>query len=401
MNLNSLAKFLLLLTLAIIITFSAPIYIVNMIHVYEENEQFGNQAHSFLQGRTDVEKTIDTIDIGNKHYWHEPPFPSLVLIPGQLLFGYVFNESLGQLFVLTILIVFLFKLAWLKGFRNQDCLWLVMAFLFGTFMIYLIITPESWYFAQILATTILTVLVFEFETRRRYLVLGLLEGMLVATRPSASLIGLLILGYLSISFYKKTINFGSFLKKLTLFFLPVMFSILGLLWFNYIRFGNPFFNTYLNSDTESFFKASQSLGIFSIQHIPTNIYYFFVASVVPVLNNHQLIFPYITYSPFGLSFFIVCPFFIRALKTISAKNNLIRGYWLVVFATLLLLLTFFAAGYVTFGPRYLADILPILYLFLLLSFRKKKILTLNQKLFILASVLLNIYLLLSPGWLPK
>lgn len=107
------------------------------------------------------------------------PFPSVVLLPGQILFGLRFNESVASPLFVIWLATSLYKLARLKKFSQQSSIWLVLAFLFGSVMINLIVTPFSWYYAQVIATTLLTALLLEYETKKRFWVLGLLEAMII------------------------------------------------------------------------------------------------------------------------------------------------------------------------------------------------------------------------------
>src|SRR5579871_2075522 len=226
--------------------------------------QFTHQAQSFLHGRLDVPKSIDTVDIGNKHYWHQEPFPSFVLIPGVVLFGNHFNEAVGQLFVLPFLVYFIYRLARLKKFSRRDSWILVFAFLFGSIMINLITNPTAYYFAQVLATTLLAGCVYELETKRRYWVLGILEACIIATRPTAGFVGFIILVQLFYGIYKKGLNKNNAIACIQ-FLLPILLSISLLLYFNDLRFGNPFFNTYQASNAGPVLREAQKLGVFSWQ----------------------------------------------------------------------------------------------------------------------------------------
>ena len=357
------------------------------------NQQFAQQAQSFINGRMDIPKGVDTIDIGDKHYWHQGPFPAIILIPFQLIFGPKFNQITMQPLVFIFLCSILYKLARLKKFNRESSIYLVTVFLLGTFMVGLISTPASWFYAQVIAVTLLAGFLLEFETKRRLLVLGILEALLIATRPSAACIGLLIPYLLLKEVYKKKLSLKKFFRKLFIFTIPILICLSLLMFFNYARVGKIFINTYALATLEPLLSKSRDLGIFSLQHIPSNIYYYFLASAQPVTKDLNLEFPYITYHPAGVSLFLICPFFIYSLKTLRVKTKFTREYWGIIFLTLSLLLTFFAmGGYQTFGPRLAADFWPILYLLLLIGL-KPPVLTSFQKGIIILSSIFNLYLL--------
>lgn len=70
--------------------------------------------------------------------------------------------------------------------------------------------------------------------------------------------------------------------------------------------------------------------------------------------------------------------------------------WLAVVVVLLVLLAYYATGAVTFGPRYLCDILPLFFL-LLVEVVRNRTMTIGFKRLILFSGLLNGVLFLNLG----
>lgn len=363
-------------------------------------KQIGWQTESFLKGQTDIPKAEDTVDINGKHYWHQPPFPSIALMPFQIFFGSNFNELPGMAVLTFILIFYLYKLARLYKFNHQSCVFLILVFLFGSVIGNLVLNAASWYFSQILATTLLTILLFEYKTKKRYLVLGILIACLIATRITAATFGILI-GFTLLYDYYKTKKIKPILKNSLFYLLPIIFSISFLLWFNFIRFGNPLFDTYKASDVNPVLLSSMSKGIFSLSHIPSNIYYGFLTTVIPVTlkNDPNLIFPFITYGKWGVSFFIVCPFFLYAWKNFKKLDSESKEYWFIITTTMIPLLTYYGfLGFVSFGPRYVADFLPILFILVLKKLNPPS-LSKSQISFILLSVSFNTYLLLSPHFM--
>lgn len=350
---------------------------------------FSIQAQSFIEGRLDIPQSIDAAYKNGKYYWPQGPFPSLLLIPIQIIFGPGFNQSIAQPFLVIILAILLYRLARLKNFESASALLLTYAFLFGSQTIGIIISPCYSYFSHIITMILLTAVLLEFESNRRPLILGFLLSAIITTRLSAGFIFIPILYYYLYSKNQARHKFSN----LMLFTIPAVVSVSLLLLFNYLRFQNFFDNGYSSNDVGNYLDGLRSIGLFSIEHIPTNLYYYFLTSVRPVIKEStHLIFPFITYSPFGLSFFIVSPFFLYAFKSLVDKNILIRLYWLVISTTLLIVLAYYSAGWAQFGPRFLSDIMPILYLLLLNSLAPPRLNT-KQNLFILFSSLINTYLL--------
>lgn len=371
--------------------FLLTIVSVVFIWIYMQNintpfEQFSDQAQSFLSGRLDIQVVHDSVLRNGKYYWPQGPFPSIFLIPFQIVFGPNFNQSIMQIILIIILFFILYKLAIAKKYNIEDAIYLAFAFLFGSTVVGIISDPRGWFYAQLVAIVWLTALLLEFETNKRPLVLGILLAAIIATRPTAAFILPVIL-----SFFKQKYN-------LILFLSPIIISILLLSLFNQIRFGNPFDNGYMTNNIGQVMEQLREKGLFSLNHVPANAYYYFLASVQSVTKDEtHLIFPFFTYNPWGLSFFLIGPFFLLALKSLKFNDKYIRSLWIVIGITLFVLLAYYAPGVIQFGPRYTADFLPILYLIILYTLVPP--LKNWQKNIIVLSALLNIYLLATPLFL--
>ena len=387
-------KFINFSILVVVLVVAASIFLLNINTPWQH---FSDQTQSFLQGRLDVNPLSfdkhDYVIKDGKYYWHQGPFPSVLLIPFQLLFGIKFNQGIAQLILIIVLSISLFKLARLKKFDILDSLYLVTVFLLGSTVIGLIVDPKSWFFSQVTAITTLTLLILELESSRRWWLIGILEAVLITTRFTSGL----IIFALVFLFYKEKSLLERRLINLSLFLLPIFVSGFLLILFNYARFGNPLDNGYLTNDVGGYMNPLRDLGFFNLQHFPTNFYYYFLASVEPVTSNSSihLKFPFIKYSGWGLSLLLVAPFFLYSLKSLQKSSAYLRSLWIVVVVTLFALLIYYAPGWVQFGPRYTADFMPILYLLTLYSLNPPN-LSLIQKMIILISSLFNIYLLATP-----
>lgn len=360
-------------------------------------KHFSDQTQSFLKGRLDVDPLSfdkhDYVIQDGKYYWPQGPFPSVLLIPFQLFFGTKLNQGTAQLLLISILCISLFKLARLKKFNILDSLYLVIVFLLGSTLVGLIIDPKSWFFSQVTTVTTLSLLILELESSRRWWLIGVLESILIATRFTSGFIIFALIFLL----YKEKRDLRRKLMNLFFLSLPIFVSGLLLVWFNYARFGNLFNNGYFTNDVGGYLSPLRDMGFFSLQHFPTNFHYYFLASVNPITSNIgvHLKFPFIKYNSWGLSLFLVAPFFLYSLRSLKKSSSYLRSLWIVVVITLFTLLIYYAPGWVQFGPRYTADFMPILYLLILNSLTPPK-LTNFQKIVIVFSCLFNIYLLSSP-----
>lgn len=356
------------------------------------DQKFTQQAISFTHGKLDVPVGGDAAYYQGKYYWPQGPFPSIIMIPALLIFG----QSIDQVFMQFILLFFLafivYQLAKHYDFSKLDSFYLMYAFLFSSIIIGLIVDAGNVYYSQIVAITLLSTILLEFLTKKRWFVLGVLTGFLVMTRPTSSMIMILLIYYL---FNNKENKIYSFI----LFLFPIFISISLLLAFNYLRFNNFLDNGYYSNFVGEALIPFREKGIFSIHHIPTNFYYYFLTTFRPVTNSiYESIFPYLTFNPWGISFFIVSPFFVYTFRTLISNHTLTKLLWIVVVITLIVILSYYAPGWVQFGPRYMGDLLPVLFMILLISF-KKPVLTIFQKNLILISSLINCLLLLSKYFL--
>lgn len=363
------------------------------INYHSSAQQFSWQAQSFLEGKLEVyaPKDTDMVVVDDKIYWPQGPFPSIILAVFQVLIGPSVQQGLVQMVLVVFLTYMLYKLARLRHFSWEQSMYLVCAFLFGSIVIGIITNPTSWFFAQVVALVLLVLLLYEWESRRNYLIMGLLEASLIATRMTAGFFGFYIVYALimDIRVGKRT------LIQLLQFIIPIIISLGLLSWFNWARFGNFFDTGYFTNNIGPEGEALRQFGLFSLRHIFTNIYWYFLSSVEGVTNGTaHLVFPYIRYNLWGLSFFIVSPIFLYTISTLRNNSTYLRGLWCIAGLTLTVLLLYYTTGWYTFGPRYMADLLPILYI-LLLYVLKKQGLGEFQKNLIVASAFFNTYLLLT------
>jgi hypothetical protein len=227
---------------------------------------------------------------------------------------------------------------------------------------------------------------------------GLLFGFVFLTRPIASL-GVLFFVQPALSRKKKTVDK---LKTLVSLLFPILTSVILFMFYNYQRFGNAFETGYKLADAWALAESQRfellNYGLFNLKNIPTNIYYYFVKSLDPVLvqfnsswgNTHLLKPPYVKAGFPGVSFFVASPVFLYIFGA-NFNDKIIKLSLLPTIAVTTVLLCYYWPGWIQVGPRYLLDILPFLYLWLLNSFRKRKLGRL-QNAIIYSSAIFNLYL---------
>src|SRR3989338_228171 len=72
--------FLILILLSFIVLLPGTVKVLNWGYW----THFSQQADSFLHGRLDIARQMDTFEYKGKYYWHQHPFPSVILIPFKL-----------------------------------------------------------------------------------------------------------------------------------------------------------------------------------------------------------------------------------------------------------------------------------------------------------------------------
>lgn len=362
------------------------------VHEFHSKEQqFIWQARSFISGNLSVEAPFDgdMVVKNGKYYWPNGPFPSLVVLPFVYLVGNGVEQGHIQALLVVFLIYTVIRYAHKKGYSFVDSVYLCAAFIFGSVLVGIFTQPSSWYFSQVVTVWLLTMMLVEWEQDRRYILLGVYQAALIATRPTAAVFGIYILW----SIMRNALHKRKFVYSGLAFVFPVVVSVCLLGWFNFVRFGSVLDNGYLTNNIGLEVESLRALGLFSIQHVPMNIYWYFFAGPDPVTNGSaHMLFPFVRYNHWGLSILLISPFFLFALLTLRLRSAYIRNLWRVTGGTLTLLLMYYATGWYSFGPRYTADFMPVLLVLLLHAFPHKS-LTEAHKSIIIISALVNTYLI--------
>lgn len=365
-------------------------------------QQFVYLADSFLHGKLYFLEVpgswADVVSFEGKLYWHLAPFPALLLAPFSLFWGTDFLQGYVN-FLLTILNLYLLYLIALRlGIKEKiDALWLAVGYVFGTVYLGVVFASDAWRFAQVIATSLLLLVILEYLGKKRFLLIGLLAAFAFASRFNLLLV--LSFFFLGILFEKE-----SWQRKLVYSFklvLPILIVGILLLLYNYARFKDPFQTGYYLSTFNALHAkelriALQSTGksLFSLTYLPTNLYYYLLKGPYPVLqttDSYLLAPPFATFTAPGMRLgrefsnaFIPSMIFLFSLLA-NTKEPIVRQSWLAIFLVLIPLLFYFAPQ-----QRYILDIMP--FLFVLLVRAIAPTVPSPIKVLILLSFFLNFYL---------
>lgn len=379
-----------------------------VVDVNSTEQHFVYLARSFLQAKpyfltTAPSYLYDLVYYEGRVFLHFGPFPAVLLMPFVFtfeLFGAFFYQGVLQFFLTFGVVVLCFKLARGEGFDKTDSWYLSYAFVFATVYHIVAFLSGSWFVTHTVTAFFTFLAIYEWKTRRRYWLIGIFYAFIFATRITA---GLGILFFVFDLILNSSYEVRDKTYKLLQILLPIVVCGILLLYYNYVRFHDPFTNGYYLisnlgwTDQDRFELVNY--GLFKLKNIPTNFYYYFLKGLDPIPLNYQgaygksyiLKFPYYEVRYPGISFFVVSPIFLYLVK-LKIKDKETILYIGTILLILFFLLMYYWPGWMQTGPRYMVDLLPFAYMLLLKVF-DDRCLTRNAKILILASSLINLYLL--------
>jgi hypothetical protein len=368
----------------------------------EGSQQFSELAQAFLHGQANFLHPIgglgqDPVFFNGKIYWDEGPFPAVILMPFVAIFDafhlFFYQGYIKWVFLLGILF-FVYKLARKLSYSKEDGYILSIGFTLGSVFIGVAGVSSSWFFAQVVTTFLLLWSLYEFYNRRRWWLIGSICAMIFMTRPTATP----IIIFFFLELWQVTRKQSTKIKLLVRLFLPLLVAVILISGYNYVRFRSPFND---GNDYQLLYQASsnsRSYGIFSLVHIPTNFYSAFLSAPDPVnksTGSWLLKFPYLQDNEYGMSMFFTSPYllylFTRKWSSYSATaRRLLVGGGI----SCLLVLSYFGIGLDQYGYRYSLDFFPEIFLVFMIVYRQQyKGLTRGMKFLILASGVVNFYLM--------
>jgi hypothetical protein len=359
-------------------------------------QQFVYLAQSFMDGHLYLpaipEGWRDTSYYLGHHYWAEGPLPAILLMPFVALFGMAVRQGY-LLLIFNILDLFLlYRIARRITQNHVSSLWLSIAYLFGTSYLFIALVPWSWFFAQAVATSFLLLGLHEYFYARRWGLIGLYTALCVATRIDIILAGVFFGFFIIRGDEKKSQK----IKNLAWFSVPVVVSVFLLMAYNFMRFGNIFETGYGSVLLYNEQAANRGYGLWTLVHIPANLYYFFFKgpSGVFVPGTKVLTYPYLRTDGWGMSIIFTSPILLWILKT-PWRNKVVPLSLLTSLSMFAVISGYYGIGFYQYGYRYALDFYP--FLFVALAYAVEKEFTLSMKIIMMSSFLFNYYMMIASG----
>jgi hypothetical protein len=326
-------------------------------------------ADAFLQGRTwlDVRPGLqDVIVIENRIYVPFGPFPAIAFLPLVALVGPltadVFETGINAALAASAVGLSWMLMGRLGVERLRDRLWLVALFGFSTPIWWVTTRGGVWHTGHLFASILTLGCLIELWGRQRAFLIGLMAGAAFLTRAPLAL---------AIPFYALMIQrqgtidapsvAGGFVRGVATRFpirewltLGIAFgvSVAFFFWYNAARFGSPFESGYGLAVLPPFLQEQRNLGLFSLRHVPMNIYYLFLK-----LPEALPRFPFLRPDGLGMSVFLTSPGLLMAFGA-PWRNS--RAWWLAgaAIAVLVPSLLYYGGGWLQYGYRYFLDSIP-------------------------------------------
>lgn len=390
----------------IIKTFTVILYISLLLSAsslpYGE-QHFSYLAKSFLAGGMDINSNPEGFDdaalYNGNYYWPLGPFPAILILPLVYIAGVFqtlfFHRYIHWLLV-TAVFYLIYKLARKFKFNDSDSLILAFAFGLGSVFVGVSLIPWSWYYSQVICTLLIFLSFYEFFTKKRYFVLGIIFSCILLTRMTAFLGVVFIL--LDILGLKE--NVRTKFRKMLILSIPITVSLLLLLSYNYFRFGNLFEQGYRYQIISGGTLKARDYGLISLRHIPGNLYYFLIAPPVQVLKDGQskvLMFPFITYSGWGMGIIFTSVYMLKLLF-MNYKDRITKYLLITSLEISIPIFMYYGIGFRQYGYRYSLDFFPYLFLILMLNYQKQG-LTRKFRIAAVISIIFNILLLYTKSFI--
>ncbi len=124
------------------------------------------------------------------------------------------------------------------------------------------------------------------------------------------------------------------------------------LWYNAVRFGNPFESGYGLAALPAFLEARRQLGVFSLAHLSMNLEYF-----IWHLGRSITTFPWFKPDGLGMSVLLTSPGLLLAVRADWRRRETI-ALGLTALLVLVPSLLYYGGGWWQFGYRYALDCFP-------------------------------------------
>lgn len=372
-----------------------------------QQKHYNYLARSFINGRldlpisaSDLNNWFDIAFFKNQYFVFFNPLPALFLVPFELIFKDAVPQHAIGLSLGILDLFFIYKIAKIKLGNEENAIWLSFFFVFGSIFGFLTLINTTAYQVQIIAVSFLIFALYEFFSKRRWLLIGILLASAGATRGTIYLAAVFFL-IEAIRPIRSNIKF----KNISLLMIPIIISIILLGIYNFMRFGSFLETGYSYADSlGTEFKYVSSSGFFAAKYIPGNLYLLLFKGPAPVRQNESNFLlqpPYLKADRLGMGIFFTSPLFLYIFLS-KLKNPYIISSWITILVMSVPVLTYFGMGGHQYGFRYAFDFYPFLFLILLSVFKTG--LPATAKTLIIYSIIFNFYFMLStwnvyPFWI--
>jgi hypothetical protein len=346
-----------------------------------DNLHYVYLAHSITEGKLTVDNIptsyADVVVWQGHKYLPFGPLPALLLIPFlPILDMGVHIVWIGYLLTLLNIWV-LYKILGATGITDERRPWSLLLFFGGTVYLSVALVGSSYFLAAVLTVTCVLLAILEMLTRRRPWLIGILIGLAGMSR----LTSIFVLPFFMWMLWKGTAqnpmaspapspdaptaapptSLPRLAFNYALLFLGLAIPLALLLIYNYLRFGN-FLESGYNMAVLSYqpFVDARSYGLFSLAHIPKNLFMMFLQGPTPYPSEDAgvLLFPYIMPSPWGMGLIYTSPAIFYAFRS-KFKEPFVKACWLGIAVAMIPIITYYGIGWIQFGYRYALDFLPL------------------------------------------
>lgn len=376
-----------------LVVFLAVMAMFTGLSLLDENtfRTYAFQADSWRQGRLDLPENYSWLEIAEyqgRYYCSFPPFPSYVLFPLTFFFGSNTPDGLVLLFFDVLAVVCLYKIALFFKMSPQASCLETLFFTICTNMVFLLYNPAVWFLAQCMSFALATCSIYaSLKGKGGYALLFWSFG--VGCRPMQALFLPLLLLILYQNERRKEPQKKWYWLILDRAYwgLPALLVAGSYLGLNYARFGNvtEFGHNYL---PEFVYEHKQ----FSTEYLVKN---FAMLTHLPEFDDAgKLIvdhFGNLNFLWVNPPILVACVLLIVAL-IYREKDALTVGMLTVILSAAYLVVTMMHAtmGGWHFGNRYSNDILPWMYLPLVMVLAKHPHLVKYQVPFAIWGLLFNV-----------
>ena len=306
---------------------------------------------SFLSGHPDSglpPDTLDTATVAGKTFLVISPLP---LVPFALFAPF---PPLWEAARWAIPASFGIGAAWLMlplarryGPGGTTTLWLATLGAFGTLLWTLAIKGNFYYLAQVQAMFFSLIALIEWRGRRRAWVVAVALGLSGLARPTTLLAAIpfgVALLLESRDRVRTAIAFG----------LPLLATVGLTALYDAARFGSPFETGYgISTLHRPTLIDARAKGVFSLRHIPQNLYYLFLRGF-----DHVSRFPFFAPDSFGHSILLTTPAVLIAVSAGIRSRTVVLLWSATILIAIPLLLYYGGGGFTTYGYRYALDLMP-------------------------------------------